>query len=192
MSIRHEFSYWLTIAALTSNELDKADAWLRHHGVVPDMLAEVEREGLECTYSVDQKLGTIEIWSDADTVIGDLAEAMPALEISLVAQDEEDHAIADAYYWHNGVSASTNYNCDELDVFGLLKLQAEDPNRHMIEMARRAMVRLRTKVDDQTEMGRKVLKIIAEALRKIERLDTKGTNQGRLRGIQHKPGKGMK
>lgn len=93
--VRAQYSYWLTLAAVSGRLLDAAEAIdqsLREHEIVPNIL--VKNGDEEGSYIVDPQEGSIEeIAADMlSDKFAEIARQFPNILIELHSINEEDHA----------------------------------------------------------------------------------------------------
>lgn len=104
---RHECSYFLKV----TGDLDSVATLMGDAGIVPDYLVpdtDAEEDGC-LRYRVDDALGTIAEWRDADELLGAVAAGAPDAVFELMEHDEEDKSSSRYVRWENGQLAKTRY-----------------------------------------------------------------------------------
>ena len=80
--IRNQFSYWLDI---TGEDIPKAIRMLEQDGT---LVCSVEQDN-SASFCVDEDLGTIEEWTDMETVLLSVSTGCPKAVLSMLAIDED-------------------------------------------------------------------------------------------------------
>lgn len=108
MSIRHEFSYWLTAKPVSGLLDESADAFveaLQNQGVAEpdgDLYMEIDITSMEITGEVNPDIGTVPENNSLLEGLKIVAAQFPQFDIEFQEIDEEDHSHETLTKFHDG------------------------------------------------------------------------------------------